>query len=238
MNVLAIIPARGGSKSLPRKNLRLLAGKPLIYYVIQTALHSVSTNRTIVSTDDQQISDMAQEYGAEVPFRRPLELSGDAVPDFPVLLHAVNYLQENEDYYPDIVVHLRPTYPLIIPEDIDRTVTSLIDNQVDSARTICPVSYHPYWMKELTDGWLVPLMETKGVAYRRQDLPPIYRTSGVDATKTRCLTEEQRIIGEHVRAVLTDRERVIDIDTSHDLILAECLLNILKKDIRAPDWWK
>lgn len=238
MNILTIIPARGGSKDIRRKNIQPLAGKPLISYVILTALHASSATRTVVSTDDQEIAEVALQYGAEVPFLRPAELAGDKVPDFPVLLHAVNHLQENEGWSAEILIHLRPTYPLIIPVDIDQAVAKLLDSQADSVRTVCSVSYHPYWMKVLKDERLLPLMETHQPYFRRQDLPPVYRTSGVDVTRTRVLLEERRILGDNIQAVTTEPDRVIDIDTYHDLALAECLLRLFRKRDGVPSWWR
>jgi CMP-N,N'-diacetyllegionaminic acid synthase len=238
LNILAIIPARGGSKGIPRKNIQPLAGKPLVSYVILAALHASSVTRTVVSTDDQEIAEIALQYGAEVPFLRPAELAGDEVPDFPVLLHVVNHLREHEGWNAEVLVHLRPTYPLITPDDIDQAVTKLLDSQADSARTVCLVSYHPYLMYVLKDRRLLPLMETDRTYFRRQDLPPIYRTSGVDVTRTKVLFEERRILGGHIQAVITEPDRVIDIDTPHELALAECLLRVLQKHGDVPGWWR
>lgn len=238
MDTLAVIPARGGSKGIQRKNIQPLGGKPLVSYVIQAAIHSSSVTRTVVSTDDPEIARVAREYGAEVPFLRPAELSGDTVPDLPVLLHAVDFLREAEGWHPEVLVHLRPTYPLILPEDIDQAVSRLVASQAHSVRTVCPVSYHPYLMRVLEQSWLLPLMETGQAFYRRQDMPPVYRTSGVDATRTRLIIEEHRIIGDRVQAVITDPERVIDIDTPHDLALAECLLSMSRNSDSAPWWWR
>jgi len=238
LNILAIIPARGGSKGIPRKNIQPLAGKPLVSYVILTAFHASSVTRTVVSTDDQEIAEVALQYGAEVPFLRPAEFAGDKVPDFSVLLHAVNYLREHEGWNAEILVHLRPTYPLITPDDIDQAVTKLVNSRADSVRTVCLVSYHPYWMKILKDERLLPLMETDRPYFRRQDLPPVYRTSGVDVTRTKILLEERRILGDHIQAVITEPDRVIDIDTPHELALAECLLCMFQKRGEVPDWWR
>ena len=124
VNVLAIVPARGGSKGVLRKNLYQLGGKPLIAYVIRAGITSRTVTRTIVSTDDDEIADVAKTLGAEVPFKRPGNLAGDDVPDFPVLAHAVKRLEEDENWRADVLVHLRPTYPLITPDDIDYTLAA------------------------------------------------------------------------------------------------------------------
>src|SRR5512137_1517991 len=128
MQILALIPARGGSKSVPRKNIRPLAGHPLIAYSIAAALHSRHISRTIVSTDDEEIARIAQGLGAEAPFLRPLEYALDNTTDLPVFTHALSWLDENESYQPDIVVQLRPTSPLRPPDCVDRAVQILLDH--------------------------------------------------------------------------------------------------------------
>src|SRR5512137_723249 len=128
MEILALIPARGGSKSIPRKNIRLLAGYPLMAYSIAAAIRSKGVTRTIVSTDDEEIARVAQSYGAETPFLRPLEYALDNTTDFPVFTHALSWLKENEEYQPDVVVQLRPTSPLRPPDCVDRAIQILLDH--------------------------------------------------------------------------------------------------------------
>lgn len=230
MKVIAVIPARGGSKGVPRKNIRPLAGKPLIAYTIETALQSKSLDRVIVSTDDEEIAKIAQGYGAEVPFMRPKELAGDTVPDLPVFKHALNNLEESERYHADLMVNLRPTAPLRILEDIDTAVQKLINTNADSVRSVCKVEHHPYWMLKVIGDRAYPLIEVEENKYpRRQDLPPIYRLNGaVDVSRRDNIIEKNTLYGEDIRVIIMDQARSIDIDTELDFAIAEM---ILKKGI-------
>lgn len=237
METLAIIPARGGSKGLTRKNLRILAGKPLVSYVIEVALRSRCIDRIIVSTDDNEIRDLAIKSGAEAPFLRPNELSTDDTPDFPVICHILDYLKNIESVRPNVVVHLRPTYPLIFPEDIDRCVELISQSDADSTRSVCPVSEHPYWMMTIKDDSLVSFTTTEPQVLRRQDLPPVYKLSGIDVTKTNVITNQNKILGQKVLPVITDQKRAIDIDTPFDLALAESIITMYKDQADCPDWW-
>ena len=134
--VLAIIPARGGSKSIPRKNIRTFAGYPLIAYSIAAGLEAESISRVIVSTDDEEIAEIAKNYGAEIPFIRPEGLSRDDTPDLPVFQHALEWLKSNENYQPQIVVQLRPTSPFRRKEHINQAVWCLVERpEADSVRT-------------------------------------------------------------------------------------------------------
>jgi CMP-N,N'-diacetyllegionaminic acid synthase len=145
MEVLALIPARGGSKGIPRKNLRLLAGKPLITHSIDHALAAKTITRTIVSTDDMEIAEVARSAGAEVPFMRPHELARDDSPDLEVFAHALVSVGENEGYRPELVVHLRPTYPIRRPERVDEAVRALAaDPSADSLRSVSWPEQTPY----------------------------------------------------------------------------------------------
>ena len=137
MEILAIIPARGGSKGVPRKNIRLVAGKPLIAYSIEHALHSNLITRVIVSTEDQEIADVSRQHGAEIPFRRPENLAGDKSIDLDVFKHALEWLEENESYSPDVIVQLRPTCPVRQVSTIDRAIQTFIDiRHADSLRSV------------------------------------------------------------------------------------------------------
>ena len=147
MQVLAIIPARGGSKSVPRKNIMPIAGKPLIAYSIETGLACKNINRVIVSTDDEEIASIAKKYGAEVPFMRPKELAEDLTPDLPVFQHTLYWLKENENYVPDLVVHLWATAPIRNPKDIDSAIEMLEgDPDADSVRGVTKPSTSPFRM--------------------------------------------------------------------------------------------
>ena len=154
--VLAVITARGGSKGLPQKNIRPLAGKPLIAYTIDTASQARLLDRTVVSTDDQQIAEIARQHGAETPFLRPPQLATDDISVYPALAHAVQWLEEHEDYHPDYVMLLQPTSPLRTVEDIDNSIMIALEKDADGVVSLCEAKHHPYWMKRVTvDGQIV-----------------------------------------------------------------------------------
>ena len=151
LEVLAVIPARGGSKGIPRKNIRPFAGYPLISYSITAALRSKLVTRTIVSTDDEEIAAIAREWRAETPFLRPAELAQDQTTDLPVFQHALNWLKVHENYYPDLVIQLRPTSPIRPLNCIDGAVELLTDRpEADSVRGVVPSGQNPYKM------WVIP----------------------------------------------------------------------------------
>src|SRR3989344_8489661 len=153
VKILAIIPARGGSKSIPRKNIKILAGKPLIAWTIEEAKKTKHPMRVIVSTDDEKIADVARKFGAEVPFLRPAEISGDLATDIEWLTHALDWLKQRESYEPDIVVRLPPTSPLRTATDIDLGIETLIGHaHADSSRAICESPKHYYKMWKTSEG--------------------------------------------------------------------------------------
>ncbi len=232
MHILALIPARGGSKSLPRKNIRPLAGYPLIAYSISAARQSRLVTRTIVSTEDEQIALIAREFGAETPFLRPVELAQDNTTDYPVFAHALKWLGENEHYQPDIVVQLRPTSPLRPPDCIDRGVQTLLDHpQADSVRGIIPASQNPYKMWQVNDqGQMTPLLTLDGVAepYNapRQELPQTYwQTGHIDAVRVSTILEKHSLSGDVILPLFLDPRYAIDIDTVRDWQRAEWLIS-------------
>jgi CMP-N-acetylneuraminic acid synthetase len=225
--ILGIIPARGGSKGVPQKNIRLLGGKPLIAWTIETALRSHRINRLIVSTDDASIARISLEYGAEVPFMRPAELAQDDTPDFPVYQHAISWLREHQDCQPDIVVWLRPTAPLRTADDVDTAIGLLTETGADCVRSVCEAEHHPYWMKRLDGHRLVPFVEgiDERRYYRRQTLPPVYRLNGaVDVTRRRFVIEREELYGGNMVGYVMPAERSIDLDGEIDFALAAFLL--------------
>jgi N-acylneuraminate cytidylyltransferase len=190
VNVLALIPARGGSKSVPRKNIRPLAGKPLIVHSIEQALRASRVTRVVVSTDDSEIAEIARAAGAEVPFLRPAELAQDDTPDVPVFAHALGWLEAHASYVPDAVVHLRPTEPVRRVETIDRAIaTFLARPDVDSLRSVTLAKQTPFKMWLVTsDACLEPVMTLPGCAepynMPRQSLPLVYWQDGyIDVTR-------------------------------------------------------
>jgi len=231
MKILGIIPARGGSKRVPKKNIRLLAAKPLIAYTIEVALQTRCIDRLIVSTDDDEIAHIAQKYDAEVPFIRPVELGQDSTPDQPVFRHALGWLKEQEDYVPDLVLNLRPTTPFKTPQIIEEVVRRVIETGADMVRTMSRVSgvNHPYWMYRLSEeGQVRPFVTEIKVAdyYQSQLLPPVYRINGlVDAIRPRAIYEGNFLNATNMIAVVVSDEASIDADTELDLKLCEVLLN-------------
>lgn len=229
MRILGIIPARGGSKSVPRKSIRSLAGKPLIVWTIEVALACPILDRVIVSTDDEEIAQIVSDHGAEVPFLRPAELAQDDTPDLPVYQHALSWLAEHEDYHPDIVVWLRPTAPLRTVQDVEAAIKLLIKTGADCVRSVSPAEHHPYWMKRLDGDRLVPFMDgiDENKYYRRQLLPPVYRLNGaVDVTRCRTVMEKGHLYSGDVRGYVMPVERSIDLDSELDFALAELLLQM------------
>jgi CMP-N,N'-diacetyllegionaminic acid synthase len=236
---LAIIPARSGSKGLSDKNIRQIAGKPLMAWSIEHAIDSEQITRVIVSTDSEQYAQIARDYGAEVPFIRPSEISGDHATDLDVFSHALKWLQENENYVPDICVHLRPTCPVREPVVIDSIVNILLSKpELDSVRTVTPVFHPPYkmWTRG-EDGYLSPVVSVPGIKEAwnepRQKLPVAYiQTASIDAVRTRVIVENQSMTGSRIYGyVETD---FYDIDTLEELEKAENKLAERKECPPAP----
>lgn len=227
MNVLALIPARSGSKSIPHKNIRPLLGKPLMAYSIEHALSSRYINRVIVSTDNEQYAILAREYGAGAPFLRPPEISGDASNDLEFFIHALDWLERNESYTPDLCVQLRPTHPIRKADDIDRMVEMLIANpDADSVRSLVEnKSITPYKMWEMKEGHMIsPLLMLEGVKepYNspRQTLPVTYfQNASVDIVRTECIRQKGSLSGSRILGYVMDAE--FDIDYEEDFMKAE-----------------
>lgn len=230
--VLALIPARGGSKSIPRKNIRLLAGHPLIAYSIAAGLAAETVTRVIVSTDDEEIAAVARRYGAETPFLRPPEASQDATPDLPVFQHALRWLAEREDYHPEIVVQLRPTSPFRRVAHIDGAVQRLIARpEADSVRAVCVPFQNPFKMWRIgAEGFMQPLgveLGVPGEPYNlpRQSLPDIYWQTGyVDAAWADTILSKNSMTGDHILPLIIDPSEWVDIDSPDDWRRAERLL--------------
>lgn len=230
--VLAIIPARGGSKGIPRKNIRNFAGHPLIAYSIAAALQSQRVTRVIVSTDDAEIAEVARAYGAEVPFLRPAELAQDSTLDLPVFQHALAWLTANEAYAPDVVVQLRPTSPIRPVGLVDEAVHILLEHpEADSVRGVVPAGQNPHkmWRIDLQTGQMKNLLDVPGVPepYNapRQLLPPVYwQTGHVDAIRPSTILEKNSMSGEVILPVMIDPRYTVDIDSLADWKRAEWLV--------------
>ncbi|MGE5462296.1 MAG: cytidylyltransferase domain-containing protein, partial [Syntrophothermus sp.] len=201
--ILALIPARGGSKGIPRKNIRNFAGYPLIAWSIAAARQSELVTRVIVSTDDAEIASVAREGGAETPFLRPAELAQDQTTDLPVFEHALQWLEENEGYRPEIVVQLRPTSPIRPKGMIDNAIRLLLAHvDADSVRGVVPAGQNPFkmWRFSGADQPLTPLLEVPGIAepYNapRQILPPVYwQTGHIDAIRASTIRDKKSLTG-------------------------------------------
>jgi CMP-N,N'-diacetyllegionaminic acid synthase len=225
-NVLAVVPARGGSKGVHRKNLRLLKGKPLIEYTLQTSLASKYISRLIVSTDDPEIASFSRSLGVEVPFMRPAALASDTASQMDVVLHALEYFQRTNGILYDIVLLLQPTAPLRIVDDIEGALDLLFTAQADSVVSFNLVEHnHPYYMYKITDGNPKPLFEIPVGVTRRQDFPPIYiRNGAIYAARSSLLIEQRTFYGKDMRAYIMPSNRSINIDTELDFALAEVFL--------------
>jgi N-acylneuraminate cytidylyltransferase len=240
--VLAIIPARGGSKSIPRKNVLDFAGHPLMAYSIAAGLQAESVTRTIVSTDDEEIAEAARKYGAEVPFTRPAAYAQDDTLDLPVFQHALGWLAENEDYHPDVVVQLRPTSPVRPPDCVDNAVRLLLENpEADSVRGVVTSGQNPYKMWRIDpDGRMKPLLSLEGLAepYNapRQELPQTYwQTGHIDAIRPSTILEKGVMSGEIILPLVIDARYTVDIDTQRDWARAEGLMKSGALPVVVPD---
>lgn len=223
MKTIAIIPARGGSKGISRKNLVCVNGKPMIVWSIEQALDASKVDRVVVSTDDEEIAEVSRNAGAEVPFIRPAELAADQVLDLPVFEHALKYLKATEHYVPDLVVHLRPTAPIRDPCWIDDAIQLLAtDPNADSVRSVSEPDKHPYRMFRIGgDGYLDAIMKHEHpVPYllRRQDLPPMYYYNCViDVTRPTTIFKKHSMTGDYILPYITPADMTFDVDTPRDL---------------------
>ncbi len=226
--VLAIIPARGGSKGVPRKNTRPICGQPLIAYTIRTALAARHLfYRIIVSTDDQQIASVAGECGAEVPFMRPTELAGDEVPMVPVLQHAVRFIEQQDGVHLDWICLLQPTEPFRTVEDLEHGLKLGFAGGCDSVISVTQVfAVHPILMKRVENNQLLPFCIEEIEGTRRQDYqPPAYMRNGaIYLTRRDVLMEENSIWGRVIRPYIMPPERSVSVDSELDLTLVEVLM--------------
>lgn len=231
--ILAIIPARGGSESVPKKNIKQLGGIPLIVYTIKEAQKSHFNLKVIVSTDCPETAEIARQQGAEVPFLRPNSLSEGHVQDFPVCEHALSFLEKTDNYIPDIVAWLRPTSPLRKAWQIDEAIKILINNpEADSVRSVCLAPKHPLKMWKIENNRLVPFIEEKvyGIKeaynYPRQKLPKAYVQNGAfDIFWRRTIIEKRSISGDIIMPYVMDEIYSVNLDTPIDFELAAILMS-------------
>jgi CMP-N-acetylneuraminic acid synthetase len=227
MRVLGLIPARGGSKGIPHKNICVVAGKPLLQYTAEAALAARRLSRVVLSTEDAQIAELGRCYGVEVPFLRPAELAQDTSLMLPVVQHAVQTLKAAGDHF-DAVCLLQPTNPLRRACDIDEAIHLLECTQADSVISFVEVGdSHPARMKYLTaDGRVIDTPFVEEVeGQRRQDLPKLYlREGSIYLTRTAVIMQRNSLQGDDCRALIISPDRACNIDTSFDLFIAEQLL--------------
>jgi CMP-N-acetylneuraminic acid synthetase len=224
--ILGLIPARGGSKRLPRKNILPLAGKPLIAWTIEAALGSDSLDKVIVSTDDEEIASISRKYGAEVPFLRPQALASDTATGLDVMLHVLQSLAESGEHY-DYLVNLQPTSPLRSPQDIRHALQLQREREADAVISVCQTDHPPEWSNTLPpDGSLQSFFHPGIRNTRSQDLPRSYRLNGAiyifDCR--RLLAQRSLDMDDKAYAYIMPRERSIDIDTDLDLRIAQAIL--------------
>jgi len=226
IKVLAVIAARGGSKGLPQKNILPVVDKPLIAYSIEAALKSSLLDRTIVSTDDDEIAEVAKRFGAEIPFLRPSQLAEDDSLAQPVIAHAAQWLEEHEGYLPDYLMLLQPTSPLRTANDIDNAITIALENDADGVVGLCHTKHHPYWTKQVAEDGQISNFVPLDQAYdRRQTLPPAYAVNGaMYLVKRQVLLEQETFYTDKTYAYIMPVERSLDVDTTWDLHIAELIL--------------
>ena len=241
LKILALIPARGGSKGVPRKNTLIVAGKPLIAYSILQAQASLRINRVIVSTDDEGIAELAREWGAEVPFMRPADYAQDFSPDLDVFMHALTWLHEHERYRPDLVVHLRPPGPVRLVERIDEAIDLLVDHpKADAVRSVSLARQTPYKMWHIApNGYLEAVLRISGMAdpqsLPRQCLPPVYWQNGyVDVIRPRAILEKHSMWGECAVPFLVEEE-LFEVDYPEDIPPVEDALKRLEQGKQLSD---
>jgi CMP-N,N'-diacetyllegionaminic acid synthase len=217
---VGLIPARGGSKGIPRKNIKPLAGKPLIAWTIEAALRSQRLDRVVVSTEDEEIADVARRHGADVPFMRPAALAQDATPGVEPALHALSQIPEC-----DALVLLQCTSPLRTSADVDESIALAERLDAPSVVSVTAPRDHPYWMFNLRErGRLEPLMDVPEVA-SRQDLPPVYAMNGaIYFARAAWLRSTKTFVTRESVGYVMPADRSVDLDTPVDWTLAELML--------------
>ncbi len=241
-DVLAIIPARGGSKGIPRKNIRNFSGYPLIAWSIAAAKKSQSVTRVIVSTDDEEIAAVAREWGAETPFLRPAEFAQDKTTDLPVFVHALEWLKQHENYRPDVVIQLRPTSPIRPSTCVDQAVEILLRNaDANSVRGVVPAGQNPHKMWRLNPNPENPmrnLLDVPGIEepYNapRQILPDVYwQTGHIDAIRPDVILAGS-MSGKNIYPLLIDPKYTVDLDNLNDWVRAEWLVKYGGLEMATP----
>ena len=225
-SLLAIMPARGGSKGLPGKNIKEFCGKALIAWSIEVAETCSAIDRVVVSTDDDKLVDVVKKYGAEAPFERPAELANDAASTINVIFHTIDWLREHQNFRPKYILLLQPTSPLRTVEDIEGTIQTLKDKDAQAVVSVCETDHHPWWSNILSeDGNMKDFIMPKILNKRRQDLPKYYRLNGaIYLAATKYLRKRNGFFGPNTFAYEMPKERSVDIDSDLDFKLVSLLL--------------
>jgi len=234
MKAIAFIFARGGSKGLPGKNIRLLGGKPLIAWSIEHALAVKRIERVIVSTDSEEIAAIARQYGAEVPFIRPAELARDDSSEWLAWRHALNYLREKDGVLPEMMVSVPATAPMRLPIDIENCLDKYEKGDADVVITVTDANRSPYFnmVRINADGNVGLVIPPQSAVTRRQDAPEVYDMATVAyVARSRFVMTHNSIFEGRVQMVQVPREHAVDIDTLQDFQIAECLLNIREQKL-------
>lgn len=237
MKILAFIPARSGSMRVPQKNIKALDGKPLIAYTIEAAIRSRHINRIVVSTDSEEIAHIALNYGADVPFLRPDEISRPDSTEMEFFEHALNWLAENEGYEPDLIVLLYPTSPLRKTESIDKAVEMMIKHpDADSLRSVKICSEHPYKMWQIEDGFLKPFVKSSAggdvhtLSYHL--LPKVYiQNASIYITKPSTIRNKSSTTGNVIIPYIMDEIESVDINNPLDFKLAEMVIKDKRMEV-------
>jgi len=228
MQILGLIPARGGSKSIPKKNIKLLNGKPLIQYTVEAAFESKKLTRFILSSDDEAIINVAKQLNVEVPFVRPKHLAEDTSPTLGVIQHALKFYKEQDIHF-DAVCLLQVTNPFKTGTFIDEAIDKFVESGCDALVSVqqVPDEYNPHWtFKETTDGYLELVTGEESIISRRQDLPDVYHRDGlIYITKTNVLLEQNSLYGSKLAHIKSPSDYTINIDTPDDWKQAEAFLN-------------
>lgn len=228
--ILAVIPARGGSKGIPRKNIRKLSGKPLLSYTAEAALNSYLFDRVILSTEDEEIRTIGLQLGLEAPFIRLKELSQDDTPALPVIQHTVRILEEQENYKADVIVVLQPTSPLRTTQHINEAIDKFINSHADSLVSVTKVPHNmnPYSVMQLQDdGTIKPFLPYEEQKNLRQEKPVYYARNGaaIYVCTYECLMLKNSLFGDTIVPYFMNKKESIDLDDEWDWKIAELIIN-------------
>lgn len=222
MKILALIPARGGSRGLPQKNMRKLVDKPLIEYTIRTAKNSKLIDKVLVSTDDRAIAKFSKSKGAEVPFLRPKKLAQPNSPTMGVILHALDFLRSEQDYVPDVLALLQPTSPLRTVQLLDKSIRLLTNSKASSVLGVTEVKTHPYLCFVNNKSYLKPFKTSFHKYYQRQKFPTFYYPTGSIYTFwNKTVQRYGNVYGPNIKPLVIPAENSIDIDSLYDLFQTE-----------------